>query len=88
MASMTIYLEYARKLPHTGGELIYVSNCCSLATLVCMVKLTPQIAGRGFSETSASGLHPLRLPLHFVQQFRDELYDVRKSSLYQRDGWQ
>jgi hypothetical protein len=23
---MTIYLEYARRLPHTGGELIYVRD--------------------------------------------------------------
>jgi hypothetical protein len=29
---MVLYLEYARKLPHTGGELIYVSpeHCHSL----------------------------------------------------------
>jgi hypothetical protein len=26
LCSMLVYLEFARKLPHTGGELIYVSN--------------------------------------------------------------
>jgi hypothetical protein len=29
---MLIYLEYARKLPHTGGELIYVSRTVRIAS--------------------------------------------------------